>query len=83
MKREKLLLISSYNISITNKTMARFQVCGMAFSQSKARFVHIIICVRDLEFKHMQIDISVLIVVVCFPCTFARGINEIGILILR
>ena len=49
------MLNISYNLSITNKTMGQLQVRGPAFSQSKARLVHIIICVRAFEFKHMQI----------------------------
>ena len=31
---------------------------------SEARLVHIIICLRALEFKHVQINTSVLIVVI-------------------
>ena len=36
--------------------MAQLQVRGLTFSQSSAWLVHIIICLRALEFKHMQID---------------------------
>ena len=51
-------------MSITNKTMTQLQVRGMAFSRSWARLVHIIICLRAPELKHIQIDALVSIVVI-------------------
>ena len=57
--------------------MAQLQVRGLPFLNLKLAFVHIITCVRALEFKHMQMNTLVLIVVkYSFPGPFVRGINE-------
>ena len=53
-----------YNISISNRTMAQLHVRGLAFTWSLARLFHIIIHLRALESNHIQINTSVLIVLI-------------------
>ena len=59
-KRERWLLNISYNIRITNKTMAQFQVRGLTYSQILNPAIPYI-SVRALKFKHIQRDTIALI----------------------
>ena len=65
---------------INNALLYHFLANWLAHNKkmSEARLVHIIICLRALEFKHIQIYTSV-----ChtLPGCFVRGINDIRIFV--